>query len=79
MVKNLPAMQETWVRTLGQEDCLEKGMVPTSVLLPGEVHGPKKPGRLQSMRSDMTEQLIHTQDILIISLQFLSRPGLVCM
>ena len=25
-VKNLPAMQETWVRTLGQEDPLEKGM-----------------------------------------------------
>ena len=26
MVKNLPAMQETWVRSLGQEDLLEKGM-----------------------------------------------------
>ena len=54
-------------------------MVPTSVFLPGEFHGSKKPGRLQSMRLDMTEKLIHTQDILIISVQFLSRLGLVCM
>ena len=28
MVKNLPAMQETWVLSLGQEDPLEKGMTP---------------------------------------------------
>ena len=32
MVKNLPAMQETRVCSLGQEDLLEKGMVPTPVL-----------------------------------------------
>ena len=30
MVKNLPAMQETWVRSLGQEDPLEKGMATQS-------------------------------------------------
>ena len=30
MVKNLPAMQETWVRSLGQEDLLEKGMATHS-------------------------------------------------
>ena len=30
MVKNLPAMQETWVRSLGQEDSLEKGMATYS-------------------------------------------------
>ena len=35
MVKNLPAMQETWVRSLGREDPLEKGMA-TPVFLPGE-------------------------------------------
>ena len=39
IVKNLPAMQETWVQSLGWEDPLEKGMVPTPVLLPGEFHG----------------------------------------
>ena len=39
MVKNLPAMQETLVQSLGQEDLLEKGMAIHSVLLPGESHG----------------------------------------
>ena len=33
MVKNLPAMQETWVRFLGQEDPLEKGMATHSSIL----------------------------------------------
>ena len=36
MVKNLPAIQETQVQSLDQEDPLEKGMEPTPVLLPGE-------------------------------------------
>ena len=41
MVKNLPAMQETQVRSLGQKNPLEKGMAThiTSVFLPGESHG----------------------------------------
>ena len=39
MVKNLPAMWETWVQFLGQEDPLEKDMAPTPVFLPGESHG----------------------------------------
>ena len=38
-VKNLPAMQETWVRSLAQEDLLEKGGQPIPVFLPGESHG----------------------------------------
>ena len=39
-VKNLPAVQETWVQCLGQEDPLEKGVTtPTPVFLPGEFHG----------------------------------------
>ena len=33
MVKNPPAMQETWFRSLGQEDLLEKGMVTHSSIL----------------------------------------------
>ena len=32
-VKNLPAMQETWVQSLGREDPLEKGMAPHSSML----------------------------------------------
>ena len=39
MVENLPAMQETQVQSLGQEDPLEKEMATTSVFLPGESHG----------------------------------------
>ena len=39
LVKNLPAMRETWVQYLGWEDLLEKGRLPTPVLLPGEFHG----------------------------------------
>ena len=41
MVKNLPALQETWVRSLGQEDSPEKGMNGkyTPVFLPEESHG----------------------------------------
>ena len=39
MVKNLPAMQETWVWSLGWEDPLEKGTATTPVFWPGEFHG----------------------------------------
>ena len=40
MVKNLPVMQETRLRSLGQEDPLEKGTwLPTPVFLPGKSHG----------------------------------------
>ena len=37
MVKNLPAMQETWVRSLGQEDPLEEGMAAHSIILAWEL------------------------------------------
>ena len=39
LVKNLPAMQETWVLSLGQGDPLEKEMATRSRFLPGESHG----------------------------------------
>ena len=39
MVKNLPAMQETWVLSLAQENPLEKGMATHSPILSGEFHG----------------------------------------
>ena len=39
MVKNLPAMWETRVRALGQEDLLVKGMVLAPLFLPGKSHG----------------------------------------
>ena len=53
LAKNLTAMWETWVRSLGWEDTLEKGKAP--VFWPGESHGPYSPwGRKES---DTTEQL----------------------
>ena len=39
LVKSPPAMWETWVRSLGQEDPLEKGKTTHSSILPGEFHG----------------------------------------
>ena len=40
MVKNPPVMQETWIRSPGQEDRLKQGKAPhTSVFLLGEFHG----------------------------------------
>ena len=43
MVKNLPAMQETQVQTLGQEDPMEKGMATHSSSLPRKYHGQRGP------------------------------------
>ena len=60
MVKNLPAMQETWVRFLGREDPLVKGMAIHSSILARKISWSEEPGGLQSMgpqESDMIEQI----------------------
>ena len=51
MVKNLPAMKETWVRFLGQEVPLEKRMATHSSILAWKIPWPEEPGGLQSMGS----------------------------
>ena len=51
MVKNLPAMQETWVRSLGQEEPLEKGMATHSSIIACRIPWTEEPGRLQSIGS----------------------------
>ena len=59
-LKRLPGMQETQVRSLGQEDPLEKGMATHSSMLAWRIPWREEPGRLQSMgrkESDMTERL----------------------
>ena len=65
VVKNLPAMQETWVRSLVWEDPLErKEWQPTPVFLPGESHGQRSLVGLSPQgcrESDMTEWLTHTR------------------
>ena len=50
-LKRLPAMQETWVRSLGREDPLEKEMAPHSSTLAWKIPWTEEPGRLQSMGS----------------------------
>ena len=44
MVKNLPAVQKTWVQSLGQEDPLEKGMATHSSILTWEILWTEEPG-----------------------------------
>ena len=51
MVNNLPATQETWVRSLGGEDPLEKQMATHSSILAWRIPWIEEPGRLQSMGS----------------------------
>ena len=50
-VKNLPAMQVTWVPSLGQEDSLEKGMATHSSILAWRIPWTEEPGGLQSVGS----------------------------
>ena len=49
MVKSLPAMQETQVRSLGDEDHLEEDMATHSSILAGKIPWMEEPGSLQSM------------------------------
>ena len=59
-VKNLPAMQETWVQSLVREDPLEKEMAIQSAFLPGESHGQRSLAGYSlwdDKVSDKTEQL----------------------
>ena len=51
MVKNLPAMWETWVRPLGREDPLEKRMTTHSNILAWRIPWAEEPGRQQSLES----------------------------
>ena len=51
MVKRLSTMRETWVRSLGQEDQLEKEMAIHSSIIAWKIPWTEEPSRLQSMRS----------------------------
>ena len=59
MVKNLPAVQElheTWVPSLGQEDCMEESMATHSSILAWIIPWTEEPGRLQSVGSQRVRQ-----------------------
>ena len=51
MIKDLPAIWETWVQSLGYKEHLEEGMQPTPVFLPGVSPRTEEPGRLQYIES----------------------------
>ena len=55
MVKNLPAMQETQVQSLGREDPLEKEMATGSCILAWRIQWTEEPGRLQSTGSQESD------------------------
>ena len=56
MVKSLPAMQETWIWSLGLEDTLEKEIATHSNSLSLKIPQMEEPGRLESMRSQRVRQ-----------------------
>ena len=60
MVQNPPTMQETWVRSLGWEDPLEKGTATHSSILAWRIPWTEEPGRLQSMGSQRVRQDLAT-------------------
>ena len=57
MVKNLPAVQETWVQSVDQEDPLEKEMATLSRILAWEIPWSEEPGGLQSKGSQSRTRL----------------------
>ena len=72
-VKNLLAMQETWVQSLGQEDPLEKRMATHSSIVAQRISWTQEPGGLQSMgsqESDTTEQLTLSLSLKKLALSF---------
>ena len=54
--KNLPAMQETHVQSLGREDPLEKGMATHSSILVWRIPWTEEPGKVQPMGSQIVIQ-----------------------
>ena len=63
MVKNLPAMQETWVQSLGWLDHQDEGLTSQSSILGWRIPWAEEPGSLQWGQNmpDTTEQLTHTE------------------
>ena len=57
MVKNLPAMQGTWVRSLGQGDLLEKEMATHSSVLAWRIPWSEDPGGLLTIVHEVTKSL----------------------
>ena len=76
MVKNLPAMQETWVRLLGWEDPLEKGMATHSLILAWRIPWTEEPGGLQSIGSQSQTRLSDFHWASLIALSVKNLPAM---
>ena len=61
MVKNLPAMRETWVRSPGGEDPLEEGTATHSSILVWRIPWTEEPGRLWSIEMHTTKDTAHVR------------------
>ena len=68
MVKNVPAMQETWIRSLGWEDPLEKGMGTHSRILVWRIPWTEKPGGLHYTGSQESQELNTTEQLILLLL-----------
>ena len=77
LVKNLPAMQETWVRSLGWEDPLEKEMANHSSILAWEIPWIEEPGWLQSMglQKRVRHNLVTKQQLLVLGRESTSQSN----
>ena len=75
-LKRLPAMQETWVRSLGQEDPLEKEMATHSSILAWRIPRTEEPGGLQSTGS---QRVRHDRATFTFSLHFVWNISLYCL
>ena len=71
-VKNLPAVEKTWVQFLGQEDPLEKGMATHSSITAWEIPWTEEPGRLQPMGSQRVRLLLkrNTKNFFIVNMKY---------
>ena len=75
MVKNPPAMQETQVQSLGQEDSLEEEMATHSSILAWRIPGTEEPGGLQSMGSQRVRRLKRLSTHETLTFPFLRLDG----
>ena len=82
MVKNMPAVRETWVWSLGWEDPLEKGVATHSSILACEIPWIEEPGKLQSVGSQRVEhnwatnKHTHTHKHSVLSMFKVGKPML---
>ena len=82
IIKNLPAVQETWVRFLGQEDPLEKGMAIHSNILSWRIPRTEKPGGLQFVGSQRVghDWVTNTATLLLQkTMKLLFGCGIICI